>query len=172
MKPEERYWTIQRESEGYTEEKANRFFSFACPVKERIEIKNLISYCIQDNQDASEISFAWRLGEIIGESSDNLGGKAILDTLNLYHLTNTLVFVLRFKKGKITQNKLLKAYTDATKDCLDCLDLIPFVGKDIAEYHADVHDIGRIMKIVEEQNLTLLSKEWTGEDWKLLFRIY
>lgn len=121
------YNTIEKPSEGIYKEKGSKFISFAFPVYNENEIKEIISQKKIEFYDARHCCFAWRLGltddnyrtNDDGEPSGT-AGKPIYGQILSNNLTNILIIVIRYFGGiKLGTSGLINAYRTATADAIN-----------------------------------------------------
>ncbi len=120
------YFTIEEESEGLYKEKGSKFISYALPVSNVDEIKEILAGYRKQYYDARHVCYAYRLGyegeeyrmNDDGEPSGT-AGKPIYGQLLSHQVTNLLVVVIRYFGGtKLGVSGLIHAYKEATIEAL------------------------------------------------------
>lgn len=121
------YKTISRPSTGIYKELGSKFLSFAYPVSNEEEVKEIINTLKKDYHDARHHCYAYRIGpegelwraNDDGEPSSS-AGRPILGQLLSYHLSDVLVVVVRYFGGtKLGIPGLIKAYKSAASDAIE-----------------------------------------------------
>jgi len=126
------YKTIQKATEGIYKEKGSKFLSFAIPVNDADEIKEIVKEFRKRFFDARHVCYAYMIGaerekfrtNDDGEPSGT-AGRPILGQINSRELTNILVIVIRYFGGVLLgTGGLVVAYKEATADALDKAEVI------------------------------------------------
>lgn len=121
------YKTISRPSTGIYKELGSKFLSFAYPVSNEEEVKEIINTLKKDYHDARHHCYAYRIGpegelwraNDDGEPSSS-AGRSILGQLLSYQLSDVLVVVVRYFGGtKLGIPGLIKAYKSAASDAIE-----------------------------------------------------
>ena len=93
--------TIEKSAEGYLTEKKSKFISYIFPVKNTVQIKEIIDEYRKKYYDARHVCWAYMLGEERDEFRSNddgepsgTAGRPILGQINSYELTNVLILVI------------------------------------------------------------------------------
>ncbi len=123
---EDTYKTISDSSTGFYSEKGSKFYSFAYPIKDESEVKDLLSELQKKFHDARHFVFAYIIGEnkeIFRCNDDgepaNSSGMPVLGQIRSKELTNVVVFVVRYFGGtKLGIPGLIKAYKTAAAEAL------------------------------------------------------
>ncbi len=120
------YQTIKDISQGVYKEKGSKFLSFAIPVQDIEEIKEILKEYRKEYYDARHVCYAYMLGADRKEFRANddgepsgTAGRPILGQINSFDLTNILVIVVRYFGGILLGTSgLITAYKEATADAL------------------------------------------------------
>src|SRR5574344_1054344 len=121
------YKTISRPSTGIYKELGSKFISFAYPVSNEEEVKEIINTLKKDYHDARHHCYAYRIGpegelwraNDDGEPSSS-AGRPILGQLLSYQLSDVLVVVVRYCGGtKLGIPGLIKDYKSAASDAIE-----------------------------------------------------
>lgn len=123
---EDTYKTISDSSTGFYSEKGSKFYSFAYPIKDESEVKDLLSELQKKFHNARHFVFAYIIGEnkeIFRCNDDgepaNSSGMPVLGQIRSKELTNVVVFVVRYFGGtKLGIPGLIKAYKTAAAEAL------------------------------------------------------
>lgn len=121
------YLTIAKEGTGNLREKMSRFLSFAIPVSNADQAKQIIKDYRNEYHDARHVCWAYMLGPDRSEwqLNDNgepsgTAGKPILGQINSLSLTDVLVVVVRYFGGiKLGTPGLIAAYREAARLALE-----------------------------------------------------
>lgn len=121
------YYTIEKAAESVFVEKRSRFLSYAYPVENPEQVKELVSALEKKYYDARHVCWAYVIGPDgdVFRANDNgepsgTAGRPILGQINSRGLTNVLVAVVRYFGGiKLGTPGLIKAYKQAASDVLD-----------------------------------------------------
>ena len=121
------YRTISGRSEGLFKDRGSRFLAFSFPVSSEEEIASRLEELRKKYYDARHHCYAWKLGfdPVRSRSNDdgepsNSAGKPILNQLDKYELTNTLVVVIRYFGGTLLGvGGLINAYRSAAAEAIE-----------------------------------------------------
>ncbi len=161
------YKTIDKPSKGLYKIKGSKFLSFAYPVFSDLETKPILASIKKEFFDARHHCFAYQLGlnkEVYrtfddGEPSGT-AGKPILGQINSYQLTNIFIIVVRYFGGTLLGTSgLINAYKLATIDALNNAKIIEKAVETIYEISFDYIAINEIMKILKDENISLLQQD-------------
>jgi len=175
---DDNYKTIVSKSEGFYKEKGSKFLSFAAPVTNEEEIKEILEKLRKEFHDAHHVCFAYILGfdksgirmNDDGEPSGT-GGRPIYGQLQSFDLTNTLVAVVRYFGGtKLGVSGLINAYKTAAQDALTNAEIVTLKINDVYEINYPYSMMNDVMKIIKEENLTQLSSSFALE-CKITFQV-
>lgn len=105
----------------------SRFLSFAMPVSDASEAKELVKLYQNEYHDARHVCWAWMLGPErrdwqLNDNGEPSGtaGKPILGQINSLELTDVLVIVVRYFGGiKLGTSGLIAAYREAARLALE-----------------------------------------------------
>ena len=121
------YLTLEAPAEGLYREKGSKFLAYAYPVKDVQEVHEIIRHIKSRHPKARHYCYAYRLGtegnihrhNDDGEPSGT-AGKPILGQIDSYHLTNTLVIVVRYFGGKLLGTSgLIRSYRECAQDAIN-----------------------------------------------------
>ena len=152
------YQTIAAPATGVFKDKGSKFLSFAYPVSTEDEIKEYLKEIKKEYFDARHHCFAYRLGwggelwrvNDDGEPSSS-AGKPILGQLRSYHVSDTLVIVVRYFGGtKLGIPGLINAYRQATANALQQSVIIPKYDIRHATLAFPYQQMNTVMKLLKE----------------------
>ncbi|MDD3079249.1 MAG: YigZ family protein [Paludibacter sp.] len=162
------FLTIRQSSEGIYKEKGSKFLSFAIPVSNIDEIKDIIKDFRKRYFDARHICYAYMLGHERKEFRANddgepsgTAGRPILGQINSRELTDILVIVVRYFGGILLgTGGLIIAYKEATIDALN--------NTEITEKTIDIKFqvvfgyelMNDVMRIIKELNPEVISQHF------------
>lgn len=124
--------TIERPGEGLIREKMSRFISFALPVKDPGQAKELIKEYQNKYHDARHVCWAYMIGpeRDVWQLNDNgepsgTAGKPILGQINSFELTDILIIVVRYFGGvKLGTPGLIAAYRAAAREAIESAEIV------------------------------------------------
>ena len=152
------YKTIGLPNEGLYKEKGSRFISYAFPVTNEHQIKEIITNLKKEHHSARHHCFAWRLGSDLqsfrvnddGEPSGT-AGKPIFSQIQLHGLTDILIIVVRYFGGILLGiSGLINAYKQAAADVLNNASIIEKVVEINIEVNFDYLAMNDFMTIMKE----------------------
>jgi len=154
------YKTITSLSQGIYKEKGSKFLSFAIPVHDIDEIKELLKSYRKEYYDARHVCYAYMLGaeRKIWRANDDgepsgTAGRPILGQLNSNELTNILVVVVRYFGGILLgTGGLITAYKEATSDALREAEIIEKTVDCYFIVHFEYPHMNEVMHLVKETN--------------------
>lgn len=162
------YKTISTHSEGIYKEKGSKFLSFAIPVYNADEVRELVKSYRKEYYDARHVCYAYMLGAERKEWRANddgepsgTAGKPILGQINSRELTNILVIVVRYFGGILLgTGGLVTAYKEATADALQLAKIIEKTVDCQFTIHFDYILMNDVMHAVKEYNAMILSQSY------------
>ena len=176
---EDIYKTIEKESNGYFKDKGSKFFSYAYPLKNEDEVKEIISLLKKEHHSARHQCYAWRLGteELRTRANDDgepssTAGKPILGQIQSFELTNILVVVVRYFGGTLLGvGGLINAYKNAAADALNNAEIVekPIERKFRLEF--TYNELNGVMLLIKQNNLNVITtdfKETCSLDFSVL----
>ena len=158
---EDSFKTIASPSNGLYKDKGSKFLSFAFPVKNEAEIKDILESVRKKYHDARHHCYAWMLGEDKdhfrvnddGEPS-NSAGKPILGQIQSKNLSNVLIIVVRYFGGTLLGvGGLIQAYKTAAKEALGSAKIIDKYIYRIYLIQFPYEDMNSVMKILKNIEL-------------------
>ena len=120
------YLTIEKKSETLYKDKGSKFLTFAFPVQNDQQIKEVLTQLKKEHPSANHHCYAYRLGadklnfraNDDGEPS-NTAGKPILGQIQSNDLTNILIVVVRYFGGTLLGvGGLIQAYKNSAAEVL------------------------------------------------------
>jgi len=152
------YLSIEAPAQGLFRDRGSRFLSFAFPVKNESNVKEILFGLRGEHPSAVHHCYAWRLGadklqyraNDDGEPSGS-AGKPILGQIQSRDLTNILVVVVRYFGGTLLGVPgLIHAYKTAAAEVLDKA----VVEELFIQYHYRIsynaEDTSAIMRLLRE----------------------
>ena len=158
---QESYYTIDQLSTGIFKDKGSKFLSFAYPVKEESEIKEILLSVKKEYFDARHHCYAYRLGpgKLVFRSNDDgepsgTAGKPILGQIVSKDLTDILIVVVRYFGGTLLGTSgLIHAYKEASADALANAGIVKKFLYVSYQVFFDYQHLNQVMKIVKDYNL-------------------
>jgi uncharacterized YigZ family protein len=163
--------TISTVSEGIYKEKGSKFLSFAMPVRDIEEVKELVKNYRKEYYDARHVCYAFMLGAERNEWRANddgepsgTAGRPIIGQINSRGLTNILVIVVRYFGGILLgTGGLVVAYKEATADALNQAEIIEKTVDCHFIVYFDYVLMNDVMRLVKENNAQILSQSYDND---------
>ena len=174
----DKYNTIEKASQGYFKDKGSKFYSYAYPLQNEDEVKDIIAQLKKKHHSARHFCFAWRLGtENIhyranddGEPSST-AGKPILGQLLSFKVTNILVVVVRYFGGTLLGvSGLINAYRNAAADSLNNVEVLEKLIEKNFELIFTYNELNNVMHILKHENYNIRSTDFQ-ESCSLIFSV-
>ncbi|MES2274689.1 MAG: YigZ family protein [Bacteroidota bacterium] len=158
------YQTIAQPSEAIFRDRGSKFLGFAYPIRTETEIKEIITRLKSEHPKANHHCWAMRLSPDrsvfrVNDDGEPSGtaGRPILNVLLSKNLTNILVVVVRYFGGTLLGVPgLINAYKSATEMALTEAKVLEQTVKDIYTISFDYLQMNEVMKIVKDDQLTVL----------------
>lgn len=121
------FYTLTQTTEGLFKDKGSKFFAYAMPVSSVEEAKQIVTRYKKEHHKAKHVCFAYRIGnksEVYrgcddGEPSGT-AGRPILHQLEVNHLTNAMIVVVRYFGGTLLgTGGLVRAYRDSAQEAVE-----------------------------------------------------
>jgi uncharacterized YigZ family protein len=148
-------------------EKGSKFIGYAFPILTEDEAKIHLLELKKKHHAARHWCYAWQIGvknkqyrvNDDGEPS-NSAGQPIYGQILANDLTNILVVVVRYFGGtKLGVGGLMSAYKIASKLILEEANIIVKTIKVSFLLNFEYADMNKVMKIIKDQNLTIIKQE-------------
>ena len=168
------YLTIAAPSEGLYKEKMSKFLAFAEPCRTSEQAKEIVTRYKKEYFDARHVCWAYMLGAERTDFRSNddgepsgTAGKPILGQINSFNLTDLCVIVVRYFGGiKLGTSGLIEAYRTAAQEALNAATIEEKIIEETITVHFQYPLMGDVMRIVKEENATVLSQDFV-EDCRL-----
>ena len=165
------YKTINYSSEGIYKEKGSKFLSFAIPVTNIDEIKQILEKYRKDYYDARHVCYAYMLGDehdIYRANDDGepsgTAGRPILGQINSFELTNILVIVIRYFGGILLgTGGLITAYKVAAADAIKRAEIIEKTVKSEIIIRFEYPLLNDVMRIIKELDAQIITQQFETE---------
>jgi len=162
------YKTISGITAGIYKEKGSKFLSFAIPVHNAEDVKELVKNYRKEYYDARHVCYAYMIGSERKEWRANddgepsgTAGRPIIGQINSRELTNILVIVVRYFGGILLgTGGLVTAYKEATADALELSEIIEKTVDCQFTIHFDYILMNDVMHAVKEYNAMILSQSY------------
>ncbi|GHV37131.1 hypothetical protein FACS1894178_8850 [Bacteroidia bacterium] len=163
--------TIRQPSQGVFKDKGSKFLSFAFPVKDEDEVKNIVVRLKKQYFDARHHCYAYILGQNgekfrtndDGEPSGT-AGKPIYGQLLSKNLTNTLIVVVRYFGGTLLGTSgLINAYKHAALDALDNAAIIEAIFFEEKEIRFQYEEANEVLNNLRKINAEILEQHFDNE---------
>jgi uncharacterized YigZ family protein len=162
------YKTIRSITEGIYKEKGSKFISFAIPVDNADEIKEILKEYKKRFFDARHLCYAYMLGYERNEFRINddgepsgTAGRPILGQINSRDLTNVLVIVVRYFGGVLLgTGGLVVAYKEAAADALNQAVIVEMSVQESITLNFDYLLMNDVMKVIKDHNPQIITQEF------------
>ena len=163
--------TIKSNAEGIYKQKGSKFLSFAIPVQNVDEIKDIISDYRKQFFDARHVCYAYMLGfdrkefraNDDGEPSGT-AGRPILGQINSHELTDVLIIVVRYFGGVLLgTGGLVSAYKEAAIEALDNAEIIEKTVNEQVAIKFDYLLMNDVMRVIKDLNPQIISQDFDNE---------
>lgn len=152
------YFTISQSAEAIYKDKGSKFFAFAFPVNNELDIKEKLLALKKEHPSASHHCYAWRLGadKLAYRANDdgepsNTAGKPILMQIQAHDLTNILIVVVRYFGGTLLGvGGLIQAYKQAAIDVLQKTERLERFILFSYEAEFDFENMSAMMRILRD----------------------
>jgi len=164
----DKFFTIEKISEGLYKEKGSKFIAYAFPVETEEEIKLHIGQLKKDHYNARHHCYAFIIGHPIpyiranddGEPNHS-AGDPILRQIQSLNLTNTLVVIVRYFGGtKLGVSGLVNAYKTAAADALQQNTIIEKYLTATVQMIYDYDQTNQAMKIINDFEAEILLQDF------------
>ena len=160
--------TISTATEGLFKDKGSKFISFAIPVENVDEIKEVLNEYKKKYFDARHVCYAYMIGHerTIFRANDDgepsgTAGRTILGQINSYQLTNVLIIVVRYFGGILLgTGGLVNAYKHAAADALDQADIIEKTVDSALGIEFEYILMNDVMRVIKEMNPTIIKQNF------------
>jgi uncharacterized YigZ family protein len=172
------FLTITQDTDSEFVVKSSKFIAFASHVETSAEIHQKLQEIKSKHPKANHWCYAWKLGTDNqqnrafddGEPSGT-AGKPILNQLESLNLTNTIVIVVRYFGGTLLGTSgLIKAYKEATRNCLSKSQMIPVISCKKYRIQSQLPKIQSLLGILKALNITILKYSFSDPCF-ILFEI-
>ena len=148
-------------------EKGSKFIGYVFPIASEDDVKNHIDELKKKHHSARHWCYAWQLGveEISYRANDdgepnNSAGQPIYGQILSKDVTNVLVVVVRYFGGtKLGVGGLITAYKTTAKLILEEAKIVKKTIDVFYQLIFEYKDMNKVMRIVKEQNLTLIHQK-------------
>ena len=163
--------TIVTRAEGNYKKKGSRFLSFAIPVNDVDEIKDILKDYRKRFFDARHVCYAYMLGSERSDFRANddgeptgTAGRPILGQINSRELTNVLVIVVRYFGGILLgTGGLIVAYREVAADALNVAEIIEKAVEEIIQIQFDYIQMNDVMKIIKDSDAQIINQKFDIE---------
>lgn len=165
------YNVINKPGEGEVEDRKSRFIGHAIYISSEEEAIEIIEKIKKKYWDARHNCYAYVLGERgeIQRFSDDgepggTAGKPILEVINSENLRNALIVVTRYFGGTLLgTGGLVRAYTNASKECLANADIRSMVYARRISILSDYTAVGKLQYQFAESNINIEETNYTDK---------
>lgn len=166
--PLDSYNSISKPSSGSYRDLGSKFLSFAYPVSDEEEVKELLESIKREYHDARHHCYAYRIGldgelwraNDDGEPSSS-AGRPILGQLLSYQLSDIVIFVVRYFGGtKLGIPGLIRAYRAAAKEAIESAQIVEKRVLKRVIFSFDYIAMEPVMRLLKSFELTFINQEY------------
>ena len=148
-------------------EKNSKFFGYAFPVENEVQVKEIIDQIKKEHHTARHWCYAYQLGTTKtyhrtnddGEPS-NSAGAPIFGQIQSFDLTNILIIVVRYFGGiKLGVGGLIVAYRETAKMALEEAEIIEKTININYLIKFDYKNMNRVMRVIKEKNIEVVNQK-------------
>lgn len=151
--------------------KKSRFITWIAPVENREQAMELLEEAREKYPDARHHCWAYVLGNPSNAASaaanddrepSGTAGKPILNVIQHKNIGDIMVVVIRYFGGiKLGAGGLVRAYSGATQQATEKLELVSKYPKEEIQVFCQYNDEPLLRRWIEEQNAELLDANYT-----------
>lgn len=165
------YKTIDHPAEGTFKDKGSKFIAFAYPLLSENDVKAHLMKLRAEHTKANHFCYAYRLTPDksvyrVNDDGEPSGtaGRPILNALLSAGLTNILIIVVRYFGGTLLGVPgLINAYKSAAVEVVNMAVIVDKTVNDIYEIKFDYLVMNDVMRLVKEEQLTVLNQQFDNE---------
>ena len=167
MKTSDTYKTISKPStEALFKDKNSKFYGYAFPVTNEVQIKNHIDELKKQHHSARHWCYAYQFGteEITYRVNDdgepsNSSGQPIYGQIQSFEITNVLIVVVRYFGGiKLGVGGLINAYRTAAQFALENANIIEKTININFLITFEYKNMNKVMRIIKEKQLKIVNQ--------------
>lgn len=165
------YLTVKQPAQGLFKDKGSKFIGYIFPIQSAEDVKGILAQLKAEHPKARHICWALRLSTDrsvfrVNDDGEPSGtaGKPILNTLLSANLTQVCVAVVRYFGGTLLGVPgLIHAYKEASLAAIKEAQIIEKTIKDRYQIHVPYTQLNKVMKILKEENITIIAQELDTE---------
>lgn len=162
------YLTIDRPAEALFKDKGSKFITFAYPVQNEQQVKEILSGLPKEHHTANHHCYAYRLGadklnfraNDDGEPS-NTAGKPILGQIQSNDLTDILIVVVRYFGGTLLGvSGLIQAYKSSAAEVIKASTIIEKQILFSYTIYFPFEQMNEVMKLLKQSDAKITSQQF------------
>jgi uncharacterized YigZ family protein len=165
------YLTVKQPAQGLFKDKGSKFIGYIFPIQSVEDVKGILVELKAEHPKARHVCWALRLSTDrsvfrVNDDGEPSGtaGKPILNTLLSANLTQVCVAVVRYFGGTLLGVPgLIHAYKEASLAAIKEAQIIEKTIKDRYQIHVPYTQLNKVMKILKDENITILAQELDTE---------
>jgi uncharacterized YigZ family protein len=165
------YLTVKQPAQGQYKDKGSKFIGYIYPIQSAEDVKGILAELKAEHPKARHICWALRLSTDrsvfrVNDDGEPSGtaGKPILNTLLSANLTQVCIAVVRYFGGTLLGVPgLIHAYEEASLAAIKEAEIIEKTLKDRYQIHVPYTQLNKVMKILKEENITIIAQELDTE---------
>lgn len=162
------YRTLARPSAGFYKEKGSKFFAFAAPVSDEIEINQYLDKIKKEHHKARHHCYAWKLdfdGNLFRINDDGepsgTAGRPIFGQLESFNITRSMVVVTRYFGGTLLgASGLIRSYKNAAANALEQAEIIESYITDRIEVEFEYGNMSSIMGVIKQFDAAITEQQF------------
>ncbi len=160
------FLSIEKAAEAIYTEKGSKFIACAFPVGSEKEVKENIALIKKKYSKANHYCYAYQLGSEkanfrLNDDGEPSGtaGKPIYGQIRSHELSDVLIVVVRYFGGTLLGSSgLIRAYKNAASEALLNALIITKTSMETVHISFYFSELGEIMKIAKQKNVTIVEK--------------
>jgi uncharacterized YigZ family protein len=170
IKSKDTYRSVKIISKGLFKDKGSKFLSFACPVSDENEVKNILKDIKKQYHDARHHCYAYNIGtggdryrmNDDGEPSGT-AGKPIYGQIVSHGMSDVLIVVVRYFGGTLLGTSgLISAYKNAAINALQNAEIFEKQITCQLEMQFSYEQLSLVMRNIKAQNLEIVEQNFTN----------
>ena len=165
------YLTVKQPAQGLFKDKGSKFIGYIFPLQSVEDVQGILVDLKAEHPKARHVCWALRLSTDrsvfrVNDDGEPSGtaGKPILNTLLSANLTQVCVAVVRYFGGTLLGVPgLIHAYKEASLAAIKEAQIIEKTIKDRYQIHVPYTQLNKVMKILKDENITILAQELDTE---------
>ncbi len=173
---QDNYLTITSDTLGEYKEKGSKFYCYLQQIDNIDQFEKKLAIVKKEHFKARHHCYAYRLdydGDLFRANDDGepsgTAGKPIHGQLIKHNITFVSSIVVRYFGGtKLGTSGLIRSYKEATIDAINKANIIELTRESLLKIAFDYSQMGRVMQIIKDHNLSLKTTQFDSNPSLLL----